>query len=281
MSEDKREGVQEQPKRRGRPPWTEEQKEARRKLNAEKRKQRGIEERRAESVYAANKRAKSGKKYRDGIAGPWSQEMRDSYEDTISKRHKKIDAKNRALIAANPHKSLGELGIKQDWKPHDGQPSGYYGIALRQARVSIDLPPINIKNPHEVRGRIEEYFDFCEINNKAPNMIGLANWLGVGRDTLERWKRGDFRMDNPVIPIIQAAVSVIEEALVAQVQENPKVMIGGMFLLKSMFHYREQSEVAVITGSQSDSELSPAEIRRRYLGNSKTVEGEFVDPEKE
>ena len=74
---------------------------------------------------------------------------------------------------------------------------------------------------------------------------------------------------------------MIEESLVNQVQENPKAMIGPMFLLKSMFQYREQSEVAVITNRQPDNEMSPDEIRKRYLGDSKTVEGELVDSEKE
>ena len=283
MSEDKREEVQEQPKKRGRghPPWTEEQKEARRKLIAEKQRKKGIEERRAETKYEADIRRSAGILYRDGQGGPWSQEMRDSYNATLAKRRAKRDKEIKELIKANPHKTLKQLGVNDHWKPYDGSPSGYYGIALRQARVGISLPVINIKNPNEVRERIEQYFDFCESQNRPPNLIGLANWIGINRMTLEKWKRGDFSADNQVGPIIQAAASVIEEALVAQVQENPKSMIGGMFLLKSMFHYREQSEVAIVTGQQSDSEMSPDEIRKRYLGDGKVIDGELTDPEKE
>jgi hypothetical protein len=140
--------------------------------------------------------------------------------------------------------------------------------------VSINLPPINIKNPHEVEHRIDEYFDFCEINNKPPNMVGIAAWLGIGRKTLQQWKDGDY---SEMTPIIQRAVMVIEQTLVEQVQDNPKASVGGMFLLKSMFHYKEQQDIVITTGAQNDAELSADEIAKRYLGDGRTVETTFTD----
>ena len=261
----------EQKKKRGRPPWTEEQRQAAKERAAKKREERAIEERRQETVYEANKRRKKGKKYRDGQAGPWSPEMRASYAATKAK----VDQERKQLIADNPHKTLKELGIPERWKPHDGSDSGYYGVSLRNARVSIDLPPINIKNPHEVEARIDEYFDFCEMNDKPPNMIGLGNWLGVHVATINAWKNGNWA-DDTVGDIVQRALSVIEESLVTQVQDNPKAMVGGMFLLKSMFHYKEQQDI-VITASSKQDELSADEIAKRYLGDGKTVETSFAD----
>lgn len=259
-------------KKRGRPPWTEEQKQARRELNAKKREEKAIEERRQETAYEGMMRRKRGKKYRDGQAGPWSPEMRASYDATMKKK----DDARKQLIKDNPHKTLKELGIYPQWKPHDGSDSGYYGVALRNARLSINLPPINIKNPHEVAHRIDEYFDFCEMNDKPPNMVGLGNWLGVGVRTIQKWKNGDWDVDT-VGEVVQRALSVIEESLVSQVQDNPKAMVGGMFLLKSMFHYKEQQDIVISTGEHKDSELSADEIAKRYLGDGKTVETSFVD----
>jgi hypothetical protein len=143
--------------------------------------------------------------------------------------------------------------------------------------VSINLPPINIKNPHEVEHRIDEYFDFCEMNNKPPNMVGLGNWLGVGIHTINRWKNGNWDDENGVGEVVQRALSVIEESLVSQVQDNPKAMVGGMFLLKSMFHYKEQQDIVITAGAQKDSEMSADEIAKRYLGDGKTVETTFAD----
>ena len=182
-------------RKRGRPPWTEEQKQARRELNARKREEREEEERQAERRYHERLRAKGKEpKLRDGYDGPWSEEMRAENARTWARKRKVADEEKKALIAANPHKSKKELGIPEHWKPADGSHTGYYGVALRKARVSIDLPEINIRNPHEVEARITEYFNFCQQENQPPNMIGMANWLGVTRNTLEKWKRGDLML---------------------------------------------------------------------------------------
>lgn len=264
-------------RKRGRPPWTEEQKAARRELNAKKREERAIEERRQETNYQQRKRVKKGKRYRDGIDGPWSPEMRASNKKAWDDKFAERDKEYKQLIADNPHKTKQELGIPQQWKPRDGSSDGYYGVALRQSRTSLNLPIINIKNPHEVEQRIDEYFDFCEVNNRPPNMVGLGNWLGVGYQTISKWKNGDWDVDT-VGEVVQRALSVIEESLVTQVQDNPKAMVGGMFLLKSMFHYKEQQDI-VITASSKADELSADEIAKRYLGDGKTVETEFADEE--
>lgn len=267
----------EQKRKRGRPPWTEEQRQAAKERAAKKREERAIEERRQETQYARIKRIKKGKRYRDGKDGPWSAEMRASNKKAWDDKFAERDKEYRELIAANPHKSLKELGIPAQWKPRDGEPTGYYGMALRKARVSIDLPEINIKNPVEVERRIDEYFDFCEINDKPPNMVGLGNWLGVGTQTIQKWKSGEWSAET-IGPIIQRALSVIEDTLVSQVQDNPKAMVGGMFLLKSMFHYKEQQDIVISAGRQNE-ELSADEIAKRYLGDGKTVEATFADEE--
>lgn len=269
--------MEEQKRKRGHPPWTEEQKAARKALNDKKREEREEAERQAERRYHERRRAKGKEpKLRESCYDPWTEEMRAENARTWARKRKKLDEENKALIAANPHKTKKELGISQNWQPADGSPSGYYGVSLRQARVGIKLPPINIKNPHEVEARIDEYFDFCELNNRPPNYVGMANWLGVGRNTLDKWKRGEWSSTTHQ-DIICRAISVIEENLVSQVQSEPKVMVGGMFLLKSMFHYREQQDVNFNVNTQQDKMLSAEEIAERYLGDGKTVETEFVE----
>lgn len=268
-------------RKRGHPPWTEEQKAARRELNAKKREERAIEQRRMETSYQQRKRVKKGKRYREGQNGPWSAEMRASNKKAWDDKYAERDKEYKQLIADNPHKTKTELGIPQQWKPRDGSSDGYYGVALRQSRTSLNLPVINIKNPHEVEQRIDEYFDFCEVNNRPPNMVGLGNWLGVGYQTIGKWKNGNWEDQNGVGEVVQRALSVIEESLVSQVQDNPKAMVGGMFLLKSMFHYREQQDIVISTGERKDSEMSADEIAKRYLGDGKTVETTFTDEEGE
>ena len=264
-------------KKRGHPPWTEEQKAARRELNAQKRAEREEEERAAEQRYEEVTGKKRPSRYkRSNSTDPWTASMKRKNRATWDRKLAERDKEYKQLIADNPHKTKDELGIPSRWKPRDGSSDGYYGVTLRYSRTSLGLPPINIKNPHEVERRIDEYFDFCEMNNKPPNMVGLGNWLGVNYKTITNWKNGNWDVDT-VGEVVQRALSVIEESLVSQVQDNPKAMVGGMFLLKSMFHYKEQQDIVISTGERKDSELSADEIAKRYLGDGKTVETSFAD----
>ena len=273
------EGQTEPKKKRGHPPWTEEQKAARRDLNAQKRAEREEEERAAEQRYEEVTGKKRPSRYkRSDSTDPWTASMQRKNRATWDRKLAERDKEYKQLIADNPHKTKDELGIPSRWKPRDGSSDGYYGVTLRYSRTSLGLPPINIKNPHEVERRIDEYFDFCEMNNKPPNMVGLGNWLGVNYKTISNWKNGNWDVDT-VGEVVQRALSVIEESLVSQVQDNPKAMVGGMFLLKSMFHYKEQQDIVISTGERKDSELSADEIAKRYLGDGKTVETSFADEE--
>ena len=261
----------------GHPPWTEEQKQARRELNAKKRAERAAEEEAAERRYEEVTGKKRKKNYkRSDPSDPWTAKQRRNIKAAWDKKFAERDKEYKQLIADNPHKTKQELGIPNHWKPRDGSPTGYYGVRLRQARTSIELPVININNPHEVEERINQYFDFCEQNNKPPNFVGMGNWLGVGYPTINEWKNGIVKQ-NTIAPIIQRAISVIEDSLIEQVQSEPKVMVGGMFLLKSMFHYREQNDVNFNLNTQTERDLSAEEIAKRYLGDGKTVETEFVE----
>jgi hypothetical protein len=45
-----------------------------------------------------------------------------------------------------------------------------------------------------------------------------------------------------------------------------------------MFHYKEQQDIVITTGTQKE-ELSADEIAKRYLGDGRTVETTFADEE--
>lgn len=297
----------ERKKGRGHPPWTEAQKQARRELNAKKRAERAAEEKRQEANYAAAKnelkselakarnelkpssvRAQSElnlssnaeqnepkKKKRDGKGGKWFPEMYEANRAGWAKKQAKVDAERKQLIADNPTKTKKELGIPGTWKPRDGSDDGYITKYMREARVSIDLPPINVGDPKQVKQRIEEYLDFCEQNNKIPQLPGLANWLGVPMRTLDRWKTGVYREDTHQ-PLIQRTVMLIEEIWVDMMQNNRINPANGIFLAKNLLQYKDQTDIAVAPREDKIKSLSDAEIADWY-SNDQKVETDFVD----
>lgn len=131
---------------------------------------------------------------------------------------------------------------------------------VRYAMASWDLPPIDISDPDQVYHRITDYFNYCAENDRKPQLTGMANWLGVSRDTLNSWKRGEYRKDTHSA-IIQKAVSSLEE-MWADYMLNGKINpVSGIFISKAWFGYRDVQDVVVTPNNPLESE-NPDELKK-------------------
>jgi hypothetical protein len=134
---------------------------------------------------------------------------------------------------------------------------------LRMARVSLSLPPIDISDASQVENRINQYFDFCEQNDRKPNMIGMANWLGVDRATVNSWKTGEYRSESH-LPVIKKAVDILEELWVDYMM-NGKVNPGsGIFIGKNLFQYKDVQDV-VVTPNNPLEQMDSNTARKRLI----------------
>ena len=133
---------------------------------------------------------------------------------------------------------------------------------VRYAMAAWDLPPIDISDPQQVRDRIIMYFQHCADNDRKPQLTGMANWLGVSRDTLNSWKRGEYRKDTHS-DIVQKAVSALEE-MWADYMMNGKVNpASGIFISKNWFGYADTQNIVVTPNNPLDS-MSQDDARNRY-----------------
>lgn len=136
---------------------------------------------------------------------------------------------------------------------------------LRYAMVSLDLPPIDISNPEQVQQRITDYFVFCAENDRKPNMVGMANWLGVDRDTVKTWKTGEYRSSTHSA-VIKKAINILEELWVDYMQNGKVNPASGIFLGKNMFGYKDVQDVTLTPGSPLGDQPSPEELQKRIEG---------------
>lgn len=133
---------------------------------------------------------------------------------------------------------------------------------VRYAMASWNLPPIDISDPQQVQKRITDYFVFCADNDRKPQLIGMANWLGIDRSTLNSWKRGEYRTETHS-PLIQKAVSALEE-MWADYMMNGKVNpASGIFVSKNWFGYKDIQDVVVTPNNPLDG-LDADAVRNRY-----------------
>ena len=184
------------------------------------------------------------------------------------------DTKNKVIPIKNNNTDTSiETGIKNHVKRKRNRPDlanfgqenvepGDNSAFLRYARVALDLPPIDINDPEQVRKRLNEYFDYCEKNDRKPQMVGMANWLGVSRETLNTWKRGDFRSETHS-PIIRKAVGLLEELWVDYMQNGKINPASGIFLGKNLYGYRDVQDVVVTPNNPLDN-LDTDQARKKY-----------------
>ena len=134
---------------------------------------------------------------------------------------------------------------------------------LRCAMASLNLPPIDIKDPKQVEKRISDYFAFCAENDRRPQLIGMANWLGINRATLTLWKRGDYRAETHT-PIIERAINVLEELWVDFMQTGKIYPGSAIFLAKNLFGYKDVQDVTITPNNPLEN-LNDQESAHRLL----------------
>lgn len=114
---------------------------------------------------------------------------------------------------------------------------------LANALVEYDMPKIDTSDPVQVEQRIQEYFVHCVERDRKPSVIGMANWIGITRGTLDKWKRGDLQKSTHY-DIINRAFGTLEELYVDYMM-NGKVNPGaGCFIGKNHFGYRDTIDIA-------------------------------------
>lgn len=132
---------------------------------------------------------------------------------------------------------------------------------IRYAMASLHLPPIDISDPKQVQDRLDQYFQFCADNDRRPQVVGMCNWLGISRDTINKWDNGVVRK-NTHTDIIKKAYGVIEEMWIDFMQNGKINPATGIFLAKNYWHYKDVADV-VVTPNNPLADLDDEQAQQR------------------
>ena len=173
---------------------------------------------------------------------------------TVAEDNKEFSTNTKAAIKRRRNRpDLANFGAEL---AQPGDNSRY----LRLAMASLDLPPIS--DAAQVERRIKDYFLFCADNDRKPSVIGMCNWLGISRDTVNSWRRGEYR-DKTHSDLINKAYAMLEE-LMNDYMLNGKVNpASGIFLLKNIHGYRDQVDI-VAAPAASLADQSAADVAAKY-----------------
>ena len=134
---------------------------------------------------------------------------------------------------------------------------------VRHALASWNLPPIDISDPAQVEERIGMYFQYCADNDRRPQIVGLCNWLGVSRNTLNEWMHGTLRSETHH-DIIKKAYLLMEEMWTDYMQYGKISPPTAIFLAKNWYHYTDEQQI-VVTPNNPMQDLDAETARKRLV----------------
>ena len=134
---------------------------------------------------------------------------------------------------------------------------------VRLALASWDLPPIDISDPEQVKERIGLYFKHCSENDRRPQIVGLCNWLGISRDTLNKWVNGETRSATHS-DIVKKAYDVMEEMWTDYMQYGKISPPTAIFLAKNWYGYKDVADV-VVTPNNPMQDMDAETARKRIM----------------
>ena len=149
--------------------------------------------------------------------------------------------------------------LTEDYASEPGENTRY----IRNALASWNLPPIDISDPKQVQERLRLYFEHCMENDHRPQVVGMCNWLGISRQTLNEWKNGDVRSATHG-DIIKKAYSLMEE-LWTDFMTNGKISPPtAIFLAKNWYGYKDVADV-VVTPNNPLQDMNAEDARKRLI----------------
>ena len=176
--------------------------------------------------------------------------------------------------------------VKKKGKPRGGNSPmiGNNGLNLEEGdntkylSVSMELmnlPEIDLKDPEQVIDRLNEYFQIHADNDMKPTVAGMGMALGLDRRRLWEIKTGNFGTQKSLEELPTSTKDAIKKAykmmenLWENYMQNGKINpVSGIFLGKNNFGYQDKTEYVVTPNTNSDSDYSTEDIRKRYAIDS-------------
>ena len=157
-----------------------------------------------------------------------------------------------------------------------GDNSKYLAVSMKL----MNLPDIDLKDPEQVIDRLNEYFQIHADNDMKPTVAGMGLALnGMDRRRLWEIRTGNYHTSKELSELptlttdsIKKAYKLMENMWENYMQNGKINPVSGIFLGKNNFGYQDKTEYVVTPNTNSDSDYSTDDIRKRYAIDSPTLE---------
>ena len=143
----------------------------------------------------------------------------------------------------------------------------------------FNLPPIDLRDPVQVKDRLNEFFMIHAEADMKPTVSGMGMALGLDRRRLWEIKTGNYGTQKALAELPTLTKDSIKRAyeymeiLWENYMQNGKINpVSGIFLGKNNFGYTDKQDIVVTPKTHDDSDYSVEDIKRRYIANYEAVE---------
>lgn len=167
---------------------------------------------------------------------------------------------------------IGDNGLMTE----SGDNTKYLAVSMQL----MNLPEIDLKEPEQVIERLNLYFQIHADNDMKPTVAGMGLALnGMDRRRLWEIRTGNYGTSKSLSELptlttdsIKKAYKLMENMWENYMQNGKINPVSGIFLGKNNFGYQDKTEYVVTPNTNSDSDYSTDDIRKRYLNDSPTLE---------
>lgn len=138
--------------------------------------------------------------------------------------------------------------------------------------------PPSFTKADDLEKEVKKYFVQCPKSGKIPNKAGLAVHLGISKETLNVYARGDRDdLDQGFSDVLKDAYAIIEEAWVQLLAQNKGA--GPIFYLKNAFRkdYKDRTEIGIGDKKEDDFENFTTKELIQRLGEIRRIENRERD----
>ena len=110
---------------------------------------------------------------------------------------------------------------------------------MTKKRTKIKMGrPLKYKDAQELENEINNYFKKCQHERLVPGICGLANYLGLSRNTILRYEKDSEKEDyNEVIERARTTIEAYNEQILYSKNNS-----GAIFVMKNNFGYNAEQK---------------------------------------
>lgn len=139
---------------------------------------------------------------------------------------------------------------------------GDHARYLENSLRLMDLPPIDKKDPEQVKKRVIEFFEICQEDDARPTLEALALATGIDRRRLTEYRKNP---NHPLFDICYRAHLLLQKQMVDYMVNGKINPVSGIFLLKNNFGYRDQQDIVVEHTDPLGAQKDKSELERKYI----------------